>query len=127
MSAFLHARYREAQREFLDQVAYAARKVEEFAEERGGFDALLEADRRSYQGRKRRLIAMAYFNDAAEELIEALATRIDELIDEKRRLSADLTQASGKPGRKQFADEADKEYYRAQSLEFAMRSQPHLY
>jgi chromosome segregation ATPase len=63
---------------------------EKFCAENGGADGMPDEKRRIYEGRKRRLAALANYFDATEALIQGLTEWVDELTAEKRRLTSKL-------------------------------------
>jgi len=95
MNTFLDARYREAQRRYLDQCAYMHETNLGYAEKKGGAEALTGADKARFEGIQNRLIDLVAFNDAAQEYIDSLHEYIDDLLKEKRSLRAQLSDLTG--------------------------------
>lgn len=95
MNTFLEARYNEAHRRYLDQVAYMHETNEKFAEKQGGVDALTGSDKARYDGIKSRLIDLVAYADAAQDYISSLQEAIDELLLEKKRLRSRITELTG--------------------------------
>lgn len=95
MNTFLESRYNVAHSRYLDQVAYMHESNLKFAEKQGGVDALAGADKTRFEGIQSRLIDLVAFADAAQDYIESLQETIDDLIQEKKRLRAQLTESSG--------------------------------
>lgn len=95
MNTFLEARYNEAHRRYLDQCAYMHETNLAFAEKKGGVEALTGADKSRFEGIRSRLIDLVAFADASQDYIQSLQETIDELIQEKRRLRAQVTDLTG--------------------------------
>jgi hypothetical protein len=95
MNTFLEARHAEAHRRYLDQVAYMNESNLKFAEKEGGVSALTGANKARYEGIQNRLIDLVAYADAAQDYIESLQQAIDDLMQEKKRLRAQLTELSG--------------------------------
>lgn len=90
MNTYLEARYREAHRRYLDQIAYMNETNLKFAEQKGGADALTGSDKARFEGIQSRLIDLVAYADASKDYIESLQEMIDDLITEKKRLRAQL-------------------------------------
>lgn len=90
MNTFLEARYNEAHRRYLDQVAYMQESNLAFAEKKGGVGALTGADKNRFEGIQSRLIDLVAFADAAGDHIADLQEWIEDLITTQRQLSAEL-------------------------------------
>lgn len=95
MNTFLEARYREAHRRYLDQCAYMHETNLNYAEKKGGVEALTGADKARFEGIQSRLIDLVAFADASQDYIQSLQDTIDELIKEKRSLRAQITDLTG--------------------------------
>lgn len=90
MVAYFHSLHSEARTAFLDNFNYMLAQNEKFCAENGGFDGMPDDKRRMYEGRKRRLTALANYFDASESLVEGLTELVDELTADKRRLTSKL-------------------------------------
>lgn len=95
MNTFLEARYNEAHRRYLDQCAYMHETNMAFAEKKGGVAVLTGADKARFEGIQSRLIDLVAFADASQAYIQSLQDAIDELIQEKRRLRAQVIDLTG--------------------------------
>lgn len=95
MNTFLHARYHEAHRRYLAQVAYMHETNLAFAEKKGGVAALEGADKNRFEGIQSRLIELVAFADAAQEYTQSLEDWIENLIIEKKRLAERLAEHTG--------------------------------
>lgn len=94
-TAYLERKYATARAAYLDQVAYMDTQNESFAEKYGGVSALDAAQKQRYEGIKRRLIALAAFDDVAAEYVQSLENDLDEALVEIRRLKARVTELTG--------------------------------
>lgn len=95
MNTFLESRFHTAHRRYLDQCAYMHETNLAFAEKKGGVEVLTGADKARFEGIQSRLIDLVAFADAAQDYIESLQETIDDLIQEKKRLRAQVTELSG--------------------------------
>ena len=95
MNTFLHARFNEAQRRYLAQCAYMQETNLAFAEKKGGVDALTGADKARFEGIQGRLIDLVAFNDATEEYIDSLHDILDDLLQERKSLRAQIVDLTG--------------------------------
>lgn len=95
MNTFLESRFHVAHKRYLDQVAYMHETNLAFAEKKGGIDAISGADKARFEGIQNRLIDLVAFADASQDYIESLQETIDDLLQEKKRLRAQLTELSG--------------------------------
>ena len=95
MYTYHEARYNEAHRRYLDQVAYMNETNLKFAEQKGGIDTLAGADKARFEGIKNRLIDLVAYADAANDYIQSLQERLDELTLEKKQMRARITELTG--------------------------------
>jgi len=128
MVTYFQGLHAEARPIFLENFQYMLRQNEQFAEEKGGVEALTDEQRRIYEGRRRRLTALANYSDACESLIEGLQAWVNDLIAEKRQLKSQLRDQE-EPWRNlaQNNPEGWRETLREQTHLRARILYPHLY
>lgn len=90
MVSYFQGLHAEARPVFLENFQYMLRQNEQYADEKGGVDALTDEQRRIYEGRRRRLTALANYSDACEALIEGLQEWIEDLTRKNQALKSQL-------------------------------------
>lgn len=95
MYTYFEARYNEAHRRYLDQVAFMHETNQKFAEKKGGVAALDGADKARFEGIQGRLIDLVAYADAANDYISSLQEEIDNLLLEKKQLKSRVTELTG--------------------------------
>jgi len=106
----------QARSEYLNQCAYMYQALNTFAEQRGGVEALNEADRKGYQGRHNGLIKLVAYDDAVTAAIAEMKDWIETLIDQKRELTAEVNRL-----KQSGWDNLSKEERRVESINRAHR------
>lgn len=132
MNNFLEARYKEAKARYLNQCAYMHETNLAYAEKKGGVDNLTGTDKTRFEGIQGRLVDLVAYSDAAQEYIEALQTQIDDLLDNRRRIVAEIQHirevetSQYNVIRQRLTDEA-KEERRALRRQQVEQELPHLF
>lgn len=90
MVTYFQGLHDEARPIYLENFNYMLQQNEKFAAENGGVDEMPDDKRRIYEGRRRRLAALANYFDASESLIEGLQEWIEELMNKNRQLKSQL-------------------------------------
>lgn len=85
----------EARNEYLNQCAYMHQAMNTYAEQRGGVEALTDADARNYNGRQAGLIKLVAYDDAVMNCISEMQDWIEQLLNEKRSLKAEVDRIKG--------------------------------
>ena len=128
MVTYFQGLHDEARPNFLENFQYMLAQNEKFAADNGGVEQLPEDKRRIYEGRRRRLAALANYFDASESLIESMQEWIDDLMQKNRALKAQLRDQD-EPWRTLAQNNPDgwRETLREQSHIRARTLYPHLY
>mgnify|MGYP001446342477 CR=1 FL=1 len=128
MVTYFKGLHEEARPLYLENFNYMLRQNEKFAEDNGGVEQLSDDKRRIYEGRRRRLSALANYFDATEALIEGLQEWIEDLMQKNRQLSSRLRDQD-QPWTLLAQNNPDgaREAYREQTILRSRIQQPHLY
>ena len=128
MVTYFQGLHDEARPIFLDNFQYMLAQNEKFAEENGGVEQLADEKKRIYEGRKRRLTALANYFDASESLIEGLQEWIEDLMQKNRQLKSQLRDQDA-PWNQLAQNNPDgwRETLREQTHLRARLQYPHLY
>jgi hypothetical protein len=128
MVTYFQGLHDEARPIYLENFNYMLQQNEKFAAENGGVDDLPDDKRRIYEGRRRRLAALANYFDASESLIEGLQEWIEELMQKNRQLTSRIRDQD-EPWKQLAQNNPDgyRETVREQTILRARIQYPHLY
>lgn len=128
MVTYFQGLHDEARPIYLENFNYMLQQNEKFAAENGGVDDLPEDKRRIYEGRRRRLAALANYFDASESLIQGLQEWIEELMQKNRQLTSRIRDQD-EPWKQLAQNNPDgyRETVREQTILRARIQYPHLY
>lgn len=128
MVTYFQGLHEEARPAFLENFQYMLRQNEQFATENGGVDVLPDDKRRIYEGRRRRLAALAAYFDASEDLIQGLQEWVEDLIVKNKQLTSRLRDQD-RPWEKLAQNNPDgyREALREQTILRSRLLDPHLY
>ena len=88
-------KYELTRREFAEQLAYMDSRNMEYAERAGGKEKLTGSELARFQGVEMRLIKLAAFMDAADDMIRELTSELTAAKNERNRLATELRETKG--------------------------------
>lgn len=128
MVTYFQGLHDEARPLYLENFNYMLNQNEKFAAENGGVEQLPDDKKRIYEGRRRRLAALANYFDSSEALIEGLQEWIEDLMNKNRQLTSRLRDQD-EPWRALVPNSPDgyREALREQTILRSRILDPHLY